>query len=94
MKYLPKVRGQIKKSFPLSTISWLKVGGPADILFKPVDLLDLQKFMCRIDKKVPIFVSLSSLNKKKKPFNSEPSFIVLNLYILKGLSLSPVLKPL
>ena len=56
MIYLPNVRGQIKKSFLLSTISWLKVGGPADILFKPVDLLDLQKFMRQIDKKVPIFV--------------------------------------
>ena len=50
------MRGQIKKSFPLYRITRLKVGGPADILFKPVALLDLQKFMRQIDKKVPIFV--------------------------------------
>ena len=42
---LPNVRGQIKKNLPLSRMSWLKVGGPAEILFKPKDILDLQEFL-------------------------------------------------
>ena len=56
MMNLPNVRGQIKKNHPLSTMSWLKVGGPAEILFKPKDILDLQEFFARIDRKITIFV--------------------------------------
>ncbi|MDA9123251.1 UDP-N-acetylmuramate dehydrogenase [Paracoccaceae bacterium] len=53
---LPNVRGKIKKNLPLSTMSWLKVGGPAEVLFKPKDILDLQEFFAKIDRKIPIFV--------------------------------------
>jgi UDP-N-acetylmuramate dehydrogenase len=53
---LPNVRGQIKKSLPLSTMSWLKVGGPAEVFFKPNDIFDLQEFFVKIDSKIPIFV--------------------------------------
>ena len=37
--------GSIDYSFPLSKISWLKVGGPVDILFRPKNLDDLSKFL-------------------------------------------------
>ena len=53
---LPNVRGQIRKSLPLSTMSWLKVGGPAEVFFKPNDIFDLQEFFVKIDRKTPIFV--------------------------------------
>ena len=33
-----QVSGSINYSFPLSKISWLKVGGPVDILFRPKNL--------------------------------------------------------
>ena len=37
--------GSINYSFPLSKISWLKVGGPVDILFRPKNLDDLSRFL-------------------------------------------------
>ena len=40
--------GSINYSFPLSKISWLKVGGPVDILFRPRNLDELSKFLSLI----------------------------------------------
>ena len=40
--------GSINYSFPLSKISWLKVGGPVDILFRPKNLDDLSRFLSLI----------------------------------------------
>ncbi len=37
--------GSINYSFPLSKISWLKVGGPVDILFRPKSLNELSRFL-------------------------------------------------
>ena len=31
----PKMKGTLSKCYQLSKISWLKVGGPAEFLFKP-----------------------------------------------------------
>lgn len=42
---LPKVRGEYKFSEPLSKYVWLKVGGPADVIFFPQDKEDLQFFL-------------------------------------------------
>jgi len=39
--------GSINYSFPLSKISWLKVGGPVDVLFRPRNLDDLSRFLSR-----------------------------------------------
>ena len=43
-----QVSGSINYSFPLSKISWLKVGGPVDILFRPKNLDDLSRFLSLI----------------------------------------------
>ncbi len=40
-----KFLGSINYSFPLSKISWLKVGGPVDVLFRPKNLEDLSRFL-------------------------------------------------
>ena len=40
--------GSINYSFPLSKISWLKVGGPVDILFRPKNLDDLSSFLSHV----------------------------------------------
>ena len=40
--------GSINYSFPLSKISWLRVGGPVDILFRPKNLDDLSRFLSHI----------------------------------------------
>ena len=37
--------GSINYSFPLSKISWLKVGGPVDVLFRPKNSDDLSRFL-------------------------------------------------
>jgi UDP-N-acetylmuramate dehydrogenase len=46
--------GSIYYSYPLSKISWLKVGGPADILFRPRNLKDLSKFISQVPSKISI----------------------------------------
>ena len=40
--------GSINYSFPLSKMSWLKVGGPVDILFRPKNLDDLSRFLSHV----------------------------------------------
>jgi len=42
---LPGVRGRLTRNAPLAPITWFRVGGPADWLFKPADLEDLCAFM-------------------------------------------------
>ena len=50
------VKGSIKKDVALSRMSWLKVGGAADFLFKPCDKIDLQNFLKETDKSLSVFV--------------------------------------
>lgn len=52
---LPEVRGTLTHDKPLSQLTWLRVGGPADVLFQPADLQDLQAFMAALDPDVPVF---------------------------------------
>jgi len=42
---LPEVRGTYAADRPMADLSWLKVGGPAEVLFQPADLDDLQHFL-------------------------------------------------
>ncbi len=46
--------GLINYSFPLSKISWLKVGGPVDILFRPRNLEDLSRFLSKVPFEVQV----------------------------------------
>ena len=46
--------GSISYCYPLSKISWLKVGGPADIFFRPRSLKDLSKFLSKVPEKVKV----------------------------------------
>jgi UDP-N-acetylmuramate dehydrogenase len=38
------LRGAITANKPLDALTWLRVGGPADLLFQPADLADLVQF--------------------------------------------------
>jgi UDP-N-acetylmuramate dehydrogenase len=40
-----KILGEIRYNYNLSHLTWLKVGGPADILFKPYNDQDLSNFL-------------------------------------------------
>ena len=42
---LPPVRGSLTEAAPLAKITWFRVGGPAEVLFRPVDVDDLVGFL-------------------------------------------------
>ncbi|SEQ37030.1 UDP-N-acetylmuramate dehydrogenase [Thalassovita taeanensis] len=52
---MPEVRGRLTAGKPLSELTWLRVGGPADWLFQPADLEDLQGFLTALEPSVPVF---------------------------------------
>tara|TARA_R110002096_G_scaffold301525_5_gene496467 strand:- start:4308 stop:5240 length:933 start_codon:yes stop_codon:yes gene_type:complete len=51
---LPRVRGKIAAEASLNTLTWFRVGGPADILFTPEDVADLADFLRQIPADLPI----------------------------------------
>ena len=48
-------RGTLTRNRPLSDLTWLRVGGPADWLFQPADEEDLAAFLAALDRQVPVF---------------------------------------
>ena len=52
---LPQVRGTLTGNRPLADLTWLRVGGPADVLFQPADVEDLRAFLRDLDPAVPVF---------------------------------------
>ncbi|HQU68436.1 MAG TPA: UDP-N-acetylmuramate dehydrogenase [Albidovulum sp.] len=52
---LPPVRGTLTPERPLSDLTWLRVGGPAEWLFQPADLADLSAFLAALPQEVPVF---------------------------------------
>ncbi|HEY5209959.1 MAG TPA: UDP-N-acetylmuramate dehydrogenase [Stellaceae bacterium] len=53
---LPPVRGRIAEAAPLAALTWFRVGGPAEILFRPADPLDLAGFIAAKPTDVPVTV--------------------------------------
>ena len=53
---LPAVRGRLQRDAPLASFTWLRVGGPADLLFLPADEEDLAGFLSGLDGGVPLTV--------------------------------------
>ena len=51
---LPAVRGKLLKDAVLAPYTWLRVGGPAEVLFLPEDEDDLGGFLKRLDPAVPV----------------------------------------
>jgi UDP-N-acetylmuramate dehydrogenase len=51
---LPAVRGRIERDAALAPYTWLRVGGPADVLFMPEDADDLAVFLKGLDPAVPV----------------------------------------
>ncbi len=50
---LPAVRGRYIENVDLSGSSWFRVGGPADVLFRPADALDLAAFLAKCPRDIP-----------------------------------------
>ena len=53
---LPKVRGLYAENAPLKEVLWFRVGGPAEIIFRPADLDDLCVFMAERPQEIPLTV--------------------------------------
>ena len=53
---MPDLRGRLSANFPLSTITWFRVGGPAQILFTPADEADLAYFLSNAPADLPVTV--------------------------------------
>ncbi len=53
---LPVVRGRYTENADLSKVTWFRVGGPAEILFRPADSDDLADFLNAKPDNVPVTV--------------------------------------
>jgi len=54
--HLPPVAGRIALDAPLAPFTWLRVGGPAEVLFLPKDEADLEGFLKALDPAVPVMM--------------------------------------
>jgi UDP-N-acetylmuramate dehydrogenase len=53
---LPKVRGRLTADAPLAQVTWFRVGGPAEVMFRPADVDDLSAFLAAKPADVPVTV--------------------------------------
>lgn len=55
LRDMPRVRGKLTPQRALSDLTWLRVGGPADYLFQPADVEDLQEFLRQLPADIDVF---------------------------------------
>ena len=55
MFHLPEVRGRLTPNRSLADLTWMRVGGPAEVLFQPADVDDLAAFLAALDPEIPVF---------------------------------------
>jgi UDP-N-acetylmuramate dehydrogenase len=53
---MSELRGRLLGNEPLAPLTWFRVGGPAQVLFTPVDEDDLAYFLARLPGELPIMV--------------------------------------
>ena len=53
---LPPVRGRYRVRAPLAGVTWFRVGGPAEVMFRPADADDLSAFLAAKPADVPVTV--------------------------------------
>jgi len=53
---LPPVRGRLAENAPLAPVTWFRVGGPAEVMFRPADPDDLAAFLAQKPADVPVTV--------------------------------------
>lgn len=56
LSHMPSVRGRLRADAPLAPTTWFKVGGPADVLFRPADADDLCTFLAERPAELPVTV--------------------------------------
>ena len=53
---LPAVRGKLTAQEPLAPQTWFRVGGPAEVMFRPADAEDLAQFLAACPPEIPVTV--------------------------------------
>jgi len=53
---LPRVRGRYTENAEMARFTWFRVGGPAEVMFRPADRDDLAEFIASKPKDVPVTV--------------------------------------
>ena len=53
---LPAVRGRYSENVVLAPFTWFRVGGPAEVLFRPADADDLVQFLANAPEEIPLTV--------------------------------------
>ena len=56
IKQLPPVRGRLAANAPVGPLTWFRVGGPAELLFRPADEDDLAGFLAALPAEIPVTV--------------------------------------
>ncbi|MGE4278972.1 MAG: UDP-N-acetylmuramate dehydrogenase [Magnetospirillum sp.] len=56
IKALPKTRGRLTVDAPLGGLTWFRVGGNAEALFRPADVDDLAEFLAELPAEVTVTV--------------------------------------
>ncbi len=52
----PDIRGKLTENLDLSTITWFRVGGPAEVLYQPADEEDLATTLSRLPEDIPVMI--------------------------------------
>ena len=52
---MPQTHGRLTDDAPLAPLVWFKSGGPAEWLFEPKDIADLQQFLRDLDPAIPVW---------------------------------------
>lgn len=53
---LPPVRGRLTENAPLAPVTWFRVGGAAEVMFRPADSDDLAAFLAQKPAEIPVTV--------------------------------------
>ncbi|MGQ9365412.1 UDP-N-acetylmuramate dehydrogenase [Azospirillum sp. ST 5-10] len=53
---MPRCRGRLTADAPLANVTWFRVGGPAEVMFRPADADDLAEFLAALPAEVPVTV--------------------------------------
>ncbi|RUQ75598.1 UDP-N-acetylmuramate dehydrogenase [Azospirillum doebereinerae] len=53
---MPACRGRLTADAPLAPVTWFRVGGPAEVMFRPADPEDLAGFLAALPHDVPVTV--------------------------------------
>lgn len=56
LRRVPPVRGRLVANAPIGPLTWFRVGGPAEALFRPADQGDLAEFLAALPGDIPVTV--------------------------------------